>query len=79
MSAEGLVSEAGERSEPRPEGPVDARAREPDMSHLRSALTVQRGREARPSEGPKGPSPRDCREADAPTGVTRGPSKEAEA
>jgi hypothetical protein len=36
-------------------------------------------REARPSEGPKGPSPRDCREADAPTGVTRGPSKEAEA
>ena len=50
MNAPGLGSAAGERSEPRPEGPVDARAREPDMSHLRSALTVQRGREAKEVE-----------------------------
>ena len=50
MSVPGLVSAAGERSEPRPEGPVDARAREPDTLCLHLALTVQRGREAKEAD-----------------------------
>ena len=36
-------------------------------------------REAEPSEGPKGRSTRDCREADASTFTGRRPTKEAEA
>jgi hypothetical protein len=36
-------------------------------------------REAKPSEGPKGPSPRDCGEADAQAHARYGRSNEAEA
>ncbi len=36
-------------------------------------------REVKPSEGPKGPSTRDCGEADTRTQVWLGPYKEAEA
>ena len=47
MSAAALVSPAGERSEPRCEGPDDRRTREPDTLRSRSSSTVQRGREAK--------------------------------
>jgi len=40
---------------------------------------VSAAREAKPSEGPKGPSPRDRQEADALTEEWCGRSKEAEA
>jgi len=36
-------------------------------------------REAKPSGGPEGTTPRDCREADTPAVTHRWPSKEADA
>jgi hypothetical protein len=50
MSALGLASTAGERSEPRPDGRGDARAREPDTRAGPATTPAQGGREATPAD-----------------------------
>ena len=68
MSTAGLASAVGTaegRTEIRRAGNV--RAREPDTPLVLAALPVQRGREANPSQGPQGPTPRGMSEADAQT------------
>ena len=68
MSTAGLASAVGAaegRTETRRAG--NARAREPDTPLVLAALRVQRRREAKPSQGPEGPTPRGMSEADAQT------------